>query len=70
MDIESIQQDVTEIKGTVKDIYKILNGNGSEGLVTRVALNKSAIGRIWWWLGGVSLAILGTAFFVLRGGLA
>ena len=66
-DYDNLKEDIQEIKGTVKDIFTILNGNGKEGLVTRVALNNSAISRIWWWLGGVSIGILGIAFFVIKG---
>jgi hypothetical protein len=39
-------------------ILERIFGNGNEGLVTRAALNKQAIARIWWWLGGVSTAII------------
>jgi len=66
-DYDNLKEDIQEIKGTVKDIFTILNGNGKEGLVTKVALNNSAISRIWWWLGGVSIGILGIAFFVIKG---
>uniref|UniRef100_A0A6H2A3B1 Uncharacterized protein n=1 Tax=viral metagenome TaxID=1070528 RepID=A0A6H2A3B1_9ZZZZ len=66
-DYENLKEDIQEIKGTVRDIFIILNGNGKDGLCTRVSLNKAAIGRIWWWLGGVSLGILGIAVFVIRG---
>jgi len=45
----------------IPEIYKILNGNGKEGLVTGQALLKQSLGRVWWWLGGISLAILGVA---------
>ena len=34
---------VEKIEETVEKIFKILNGNGKNGLVTNVALNKSAI---------------------------
>jgi hypothetical protein len=41
------------------EILRIVKGDNGTGLVTKVALNTSAIGRIWWWLGGISLCILG-----------
>jgi len=47
-------------------ILLCLQGNGKEGLVTRAALNKSAINRAWWWLGALSAAILGLACWILR----
>lgn len=40
MDIDDIKEDVTEIKATVQLILKVLNGNGAEGLCTKVALHQ------------------------------
>lgn len=37
--IDGISDDVTAIKGSVDNIYKILNGNGGEGLTVRVDRN-------------------------------
>jgi hypothetical protein len=45
-------------------ILEKIFGNGSEGLVVRAALNKQAISRVWWWLGGVSSAIGAIALFL------
>uniref|UniRef100_A0A6M3IL24 Uncharacterized protein n=1 Tax=viral metagenome TaxID=1070528 RepID=A0A6M3IL24_9ZZZZ len=64
--MDRIKDDIKEIKETVKDIYKILNGNGSEGIVTKVALNRQSIKRAWIWLGSISLGIMGIAFFVIK----
>lgn len=52
-----------------KQILKLLQGDNSKGLVTNVALNGASIKRVWWWLGCISVAILGVAFFVIRGAL-
>jgi hypothetical protein len=68
-DMESLQKDIGEIKTTVRDIYKVLNGNGKIGLVTQAALNKSAITRAWWWLGGIYMAVLSVATYVIRCGI-
>ena len=38
-----IQEDLKEIKATVKGIYKILNGNGSIGLCTKVELHEQKL---------------------------
>ena len=65
-DIADLKEDITEIKDTTKDIYKILNGNGSVGLVTKTALNAQSIKRAWWWLGGISLGLMGIVFFIIR----
>ena len=50
-------------------ILSILEGNGANGVVTKVALNRQSISRMWWWVGGISLAIIGVAFFVIRSSL-
>ena len=34
-----------------------IRGNGKEGLKTQVALNRQAIKRMWWAVGGVFLAL-------------
>ena len=68
-DMETLKGDITEIKSTVRDIYKVLNGNGSVGLVTQAHLNKQAIKRAWWLLSAVSMGILGIAVYILRCGL-
>ena len=64
--MENIKDDIREIKATVDKIFIILNGNGTDGLVTKVALNKSSIYRVWWWLGGVSFGILGIAAYIIK----
>ena len=64
--MERLQQDIAQIKSDVKDILKLLNGNGTSGIITKVALNKEAIRRAWWWLGGISISIMGIAFFVIK----
>ena len=41
-----------------RKVFKILEGNGSVGIVTQTELNKSAIKRIWWLIGiGTPVAI-------------
>ncbi len=35
-------------------------------LDTKTAVTKSSLNRSWWWLGGISLAILMIAAFVIR----
>ena len=64
--IALVQQATTDIKTDIGKMLKILDGNGDEGLTTKVALNKQSIKRMWWWVGGISLAILGVAFFAIR----
>ena len=63
-DIALIQQS-QEVNNKMTE--KILDAiEGKNGLITRGELNKEAITRAWWWLSGVSLAILGLAGFALR----
>ena len=64
-DYDAIKEDITEIKITVKDIFKILNGNGGTGLVTRVALNKQSISRVWWWVGILSGTFVSGSIYLL-----
>ncbi|MBU0994132.1 MAG: hypothetical protein KJ737_16700 [Proteobacteria bacterium] len=59
---------VEKIEETVEKIFKILNGNGKEGLVTNVAINKSAIRRLWWFVGIISTGIFGVAFYFIQVG--
>ncbi len=56
----------TELTQKVADaIY----GTNGEGLKTKVALNRSSIKRAWWWLGGISMSIIGGAVWIIRAGL-
>jgi len=63
-----ISDKVEKIEETVDKIFKILNGNGKEGLVTNVALNTSTIRRIWWFVGIISTGIFGVAFYFIQAG--
>ncbi len=51
-------------------ILVILEGNGGVGLKTQVEVNKQSISRSWWFLGGISIAILGAAMWIIRGAIA
>ncbi len=66
--IAVISDKVEKIEETSDKILKILNGNGKDGLVTNVALNKSAIRRLWWFVGVISTGIFGVAFYIIRSG--
>jgi len=67
VDLALMAQEITENSKDTKQILKLLQGDNAKGLVTKVALHGASIRRVWWWLGGVSLAILGSAFFIIRG---
>lgn len=47
-------------------IFNILEGDNSQGLKTIVAINRVCIKRLWWWVGGMSMAIIGAAIFLIR----
>ena len=65
--IDRIEKDVKIIKvavlGDEEDEAKI-------GLKGGLALVKQSLGRAWWAIGIICIAILGTAFFVIRNGLS
>lgn len=65
-ELGALQESVDSIKDNTKKILHVLNGNGSEGLVTKTALNRQSITRIWWWLGIVSVCFLGICGFVIK----
>lgn len=64
-DVALLKQDIDHIKEgqstnnemTLK-ILDAVKGNGRKGLCTEVELQKSSLKKAWWWLGGVSLAII------------
>lgn len=66
INVSRLNEDITEIKKTVNDIFRILNGNGSIGLITKVALNDSSITRAWYWLTAISLAIVIAAITFIK----
>ena len=51
--------DMVSTKQTVQDIYKVLTGNGDGGLVTKMAVTQSSLSRVWYFLGGGTLLVLG-----------
>ncbi len=58
---KNTNETLTEISEDIKTMRKSLNGNGQKGFFTRVALVEQSMGRVWWWLGGVSLTLLAVA---------
>ena len=48
------------------EIHKAIFGNGGAGLLTKAALNRPSIKRIWWWVGGLSMTILGIAGCIVK----
>lgn len=69
VDLALMAKEMSQNTEDTKEILKLLKGDNSKGLVTRLALQGASIKRAWWWLGGISVAIIGAAFFIIRGGL-
>ena len=65
-DLALMAREMSQNTEDTKEILKLLKGDNSKGLVTKVALHGASLKRVWWWLGGVSLAIIGAALFIIR----
>ncbi len=65
-ELNYIKDDVAEIKNTVDEIKRLLNGNGTVGLITRSRMNGSSIKRIWWFMGSLMTSLLFLVCFVLK----
>ena len=46
-DYDNLKEDIGEIKVATATILRILNGNGTDGLVTKVSLNRASVRWIW-----------------------
>ena len=57
-DIAVLKDNVEDVKKTVDKILTTLEGKN--GLVTKVELHGQSLGRVWWFVGFVLFAILGT----------
>ena len=67
-EIALMQKDLEENTKDTKEILKILRGDGNDGLVTTVALQKQSLNRVWWWLGGISMTMItGALYIIVRG---
>ena len=66
-DLALMAQEVKENRTDTKQILKLLQGDNSKGLVTEVALQGASLKKVWWWVGGISLAILGAASIIIKG---
>ena len=61
VDWGALQKTLKSLERNQERMIDVLQGNGRTGLVTEAALNKQGLKRAWWWLGGISTAILGLA---------
>ena len=65
-DIAAIRTSLKSNNDMTKDIHKAIYGNGGNGLLTNVALNRQAIKRAWWWLGSISGLVVAAVGCVIR----
>ena len=54
-----------DIKPQLTKIHDAIYGNGDLGLKTKVALNRQSVARMWYFVGAISLLIVGTAIKVV-----
>ena len=67
--VKALSEKTNEYGEDIKQIKEAIVGNGQTGLKTEMALAKQSIGRIWWWLGGISMAIIGSAIWIIKSGV-
>ena len=51
------------IRDDLKEIKNILTKNG---ISSRISVLAESQKRVWWWLGGISMSIMGIAFFIIK----
>ncbi|GEM_PF-6897417 len=66
-----IKTEIANLKKTndrnFEKLFKILEGNGTVGIVTQTHLNKSSLKRLWYFVGAIILVILGGAIKTILG---
>ena len=66
-DIKQLDNKLSEQSEISKEILVSLKGgNNVTGLTTRVCLLKQSVRRAWYWLGMLSIAILGIAIHAIK----
>ena len=70
VDLAKMAITIESMNGKLDKVVECIDGNGKPGMKTEIALNKQSIKRAWWWLAGISLAIMSGAIFVIRGAVA
>ena len=66
-DMAVVKDNLIDVKKDTQEILASIKGNGGPGLLTQVQLNKTAINRVWYWITGISGAIIVMAGFAMRG---
>ena len=65
--IALIKQGLEHNTALTEKILLAVEGNGGPGLKTQAELNKTSITRVWYWITGISGAIIVMAGFAIRG---
>lgn len=65
VDFALLFKDVEIIKEGVAAIEKSLAGNGQPGIKTTVELIKQSLGRAWWFIGIITVVIIGASIKAL-----
>ena len=68
-DLAVVLNDVKDIKRILCRVERMLDGNGSQGLVTKVEVNRTAIARSFAWLGGLTIILVGIGVWVVQSGI-
>ena len=58
-DVILLREAVPRIEKKVDKLVDLLQGDNGQGVITKVALVKQSLDKAWWWLGGISLGMLG-----------
>ena len=67
--LKAMQTKLDETHTTTKEILKLLQGNGVKGVFTRLALVEVSLGRVWWWIGGISTCVVMVCAGIVKVGL-
>lgn len=59
VDFAIMQRDIGKTVEDTQEILSILRGDNGKGHSTKIALLEQGQRRAWWWLGAVSLLLLG-----------
>jgi len=61
-----VKEGTSRIEEKVDELYKILKGDNGEGLVTKVALARASIKRVWGWLSIISTFLVMLTLTILK----
>ena len=65
VDLALVQNDTKEIRKGVDRLVKIIEGNGENGLVTKITVAEKSLTRAWWAIGLILTGIGGIVGILL-----